>query len=133
VIRTPQSRGFTILEALVAVAILGTAVAAGMSVISTSLRNAGRVEDYQRIVLLSRSQMNELLAVPEWKPGQTWQGTWNAESRWIARVERVPEPVDRPRDRDLMRLLLTATWKTTRGEKSLEFETVRLQAKRFNP
>jgi len=40
--RNPQSRGFTILEALVAVAILGTAVAAGMSVLSTALRNAGR-------------------------------------------------------------------------------------------
>ena len=37
------TRGFTILEALVAVAILGTAVSAGMSVISTSLRNAARI------------------------------------------------------------------------------------------
>jgi len=126
-------RGFTILEALVAVTILGTAVAAGMSVISTSLRNASRVEDYQRVALLSRSQMNELLALPEWKPGQRWQGNWNAESHWIARVERVPEPIDRPRDRDVMRLLLTANWKTTRGAKLLYFETVRLQAKRTNP
>jgi len=127
------TRGFTILEALVAVAILGTAVAAGMSVISTSLRNAARVEDYQRVALLSRSQMNELLAVPEWKAGQNWRGTWNKESHWIARVERVPEAIDRPRDRDMMRLLLTATWKTTRGEKLLYFETVRLQAKRTTP
>ena len=127
------TRGFTILEALVAVAILGTAVSAGMSVISTSLRNAARIEDYQRVALLSRSQMNELLALPEWKAGQSWRGTWNAESHWIARVERVPEPVDRPRDRDVMRLLMTATWKTTRGEKLLYFETMRLQAKRANP
>lgn len=127
------NRGFTILEALVAVAIMGTAVAAGMSVISTSLRNAARIEDYQRVALLSRSQMNELLALPEWKAGQSWRGTWNAESHWIARVERVPEAAGRPWDRDVMRLLLTATWKTTRGEKLLHFETVRLQAKAAIP
>ena len=45
---------------------------------------------------------------------------------------RSPDPIDRPRDRDMMRLLLTATWKTPRGEKLLYFETVRLQVKR-NP
>ncbi len=76
--------------------------------------------------------MSELLALPEWKPGQNWRGTWNAASHWVARVEKVPEPVNHPRDRDVMRLLLTATWKTTRGEKLLYFETVRLQPKRNN-
>ncbi len=123
------SSGFTILETLVAVAVLGTAVAASMGVLSTSLRSVNRAEDYQRVVLLSRAQMNELLALPLWKHGQTWNANWNEASRWTARVERVPELPDQPRDRDLMRLLLTATWKTSRGEKSLLFETVRLQVK----
>ncbi len=122
-----RARGFTLLETLVAVALLGTVVAAATSVLSTSLRNVSRAEDYERVALLARSQMNELLALPRWRHGQRWSGQWNEASSWVARVERVPEQYNQPRDRELMRLLLVATWKTTRGEKTLEFETVRMQ------
>ena len=127
------SRGFTLLETLVAVAVLGTAVAALMGGISGSLRNVGRAEDYQRAVLLARSQMNELLTLPSWKNGQVWRGDWNQDYRWTARVEQVPEQEGRPRDRVLMRLLLVGAWKTPRGEKTLEFETVRMQVRPQNP
>ena len=123
-------KGFTLLETLVAVAVLGTAVAAVMSTLSGALRNESRAEDYQRIVLLSRAQMNELLALPRWKDAQVWRGDWNASAWWKARAERVPEKAGAPQDRELIRLLLTASWKTTRGQKTLEFETVRLQVRR---
>ena len=110
-------------------AVLGTAVAAVMSGISGSLRNVGRAEDYQRAVLLTRSQMNELLALPSWKNGQAWRGDWNQDFHWTARAKEVPERKGQPRDRVLMRLLLVGAWKTPRGEKTLEFETVRLQVR----
>ena len=58
-----RQRGFTVLEALVAVMILGSAVAAISGVLSTSLRNIGRAEEYERVTLLSRAQMNELLEI----------------------------------------------------------------------
>lgn len=119
-----MKRGFTLLETLVAVAVLGTAVAAATGVLSTSLRNVGRSEDYQRAVLLARAQMNELLALPSWRNGQAWRGEWGANFQWTARAERVPQ---RAGDRDLMRLVLIGIWKTSRGERTLELETARLQ------
>ena len=130
-----RARGFTLLETLVAVAVLGTAVAAAMGVLSTSLRNVGRAEDYQRAVLLARAQMNELLALPSWSDGQAWRGKWGSDFRWTARAQRVPEPAGRPQaaggGRELIRLTLVGTWKTARGEKTLELETVRLQLRRL--
>ncbi len=123
-------KGFTLLETLVALAVLGTAVAATMSVLSGALRNESRAEDYQRIVLLSRAQMNELMSLPRWRDRQVWRGDWNASAWWKASAERVPAKPEAPQDRELVRLVLTATWKTTRGQKTLEFETARLQVRR---
>ncbi len=130
-----DTRGFTLLETLLAVVVLGTAVAAAMSVLSTSLRNVSRTEDYQRVVLLARAQMNELLALPSWSDGQVWRGDWRGgqanDFRWTARAQRVPEPGKSPQPggRELIRLVLVATWQTSRGEKTLELETVRLQVR----
>ncbi len=142
-LRTPNSAfGFTLLETLVAVAILGTAVAVSMAVLSTSLRNVSRAEDYERAVLLARSQMNELLALPAWRNGQVWRGDWGRSYRWIARVEKLREPGAPPEQqvsetvpggREMMRVLLVAAWTTPRGEKQIELETVRLQLKPEKP
>jgi prepilin-type N-terminal cleavage/methylation domain-containing protein len=119
--------GFTLLETLVAVTLLGLVIAAIAAGFSGSLRNIGRSEDYQRAVLLARAQMHELLALPEWKDGQSWSAQWNRDYRWTAKVERVPEQAGAPpRNRDLMRLVLIARWKS----KSLTLETARMQPKK---
>ncbi|MEO8596299.1 MAG: type II secretion system protein [Candidatus Solibacter sp.] len=57
-------RGFTLLEMLVAVTIMGIAVAGLMSGISSTTRNAARLRDYDRVVQLARLRMNSLLADP---------------------------------------------------------------------
>jgi len=54
-------RGFTLLEALVATAIMGIAVAGVLNALSTSSRNAARLTEYDRATLLARSKMDELL------------------------------------------------------------------------
>ncbi len=124
-------RGFTLLETMVAVIILGTAIAAISGVISTSLRNVARAEDYQRVTLLARSQMNELLTLP-WRNGQTWSGNWADGYRWTAVVNAVPP--DKARENlgyELLRITLVGTWKTTRGVKTYTLETARLQQKQL--
>ena len=55
-------RGFTLLELIVATAILGVAVVGLMAGITGSTRNAAFLRDSDRIAMASREQMNELLA-----------------------------------------------------------------------
>src|SRR5262249_17471304 len=57
-------RGFTLLEVLVATTIMGVAVVTLLSALSTSVRNASRLTDYDRAVLLARAKMDSLLVDP---------------------------------------------------------------------
>ena len=57
-------RGFTLLEVMVATTIMGIAVVTLLSALSTSVRNATRLTDYDRAVLLGRAKMDSLLADP---------------------------------------------------------------------
>lgn len=85
-------RGFTLLEVLVATAILGVAIAALLGGMATSLRNQVRVTSYENAVLAARQRMEALLVekrLPRFVPiegtfapdatGRTWGG-------WRARV-----------------------------------------------
>lgn len=54
-------RGFTLLEVMVATVVMGVAVVTMMSAISSSVRNAGRLTDYDRAALLARARMDALL------------------------------------------------------------------------
>jgi len=53
--------GFTLLEVLVATAIMGIAIAGVMSGLAQSTRNASRLTQYDRATLLAQQKMNELL------------------------------------------------------------------------
>lgn len=53
--------GFTLLEVLVATVIMGVAVTALIVGLSQSVKNAGRLADYDRAVMLARTRMNDLL------------------------------------------------------------------------
>lgn len=57
-----RRRGFTLLEVLVATAIMGVAVAGIMSALAQSTRNAARLIQYDRAALLAQQKMDELLA-----------------------------------------------------------------------
>ena len=61
-------RGFTLLEVLVATTIMGIAVVTMLSALSTSVRNATRLTDYDRAVLLGRAKMDALLSDPTLPP-----------------------------------------------------------------
>ena len=72
-----RRRGFTLLEVMVATLIMGIAVAGLLSALSTSLRNAARLTDYDRAALLGRQKMDELLLAKPLPRNAVLEGSWD--------------------------------------------------------
>jgi len=93
-------RGFTLLEMLVASAIMAAAVVGLMAGLAGTTRNAARLRNYDRVVQLGRLRMNDLLAdqriqgstggafPPELVGGLT--AGWTAN---VAKVEEGPDAI----------------------------------------
>ena len=99
--RTMTRRGFTLLEVLVATLIMALAVTGLLSALSTSLRSASRLTDYDRAALLSRQKMDELIIATKAPVLAPFAGTWGPEVTgglpigWRARItpfEMTPAP-----------------------------------------
>ena len=56
-----SERGFTLLEVLVATTILAVAIIGLVSMLSNTVRNAGRLTDHDRATVLAKRRMDELL------------------------------------------------------------------------
>jgi general secretion pathway protein I len=87
-----NQRGFTLLEVMVATLIMGVAVVGLMSGISQSLRNADRVIDHDRVALLARSKMDDLLLNYQLPKGAVITGEFDPvvlggkEGGWRAKI-----------------------------------------------
>jgi general secretion pathway protein I len=134
-----RARGFTLLEILLATAIMGTAVAALFSLLSGALGNASRLQAPSRALLLGESRMNELLSAgTETGVGtlmampldQMLQGRWDDQFRWEAQATRWnAAPETPPGQLVMVRIALDVFWKTQPGkpEKKLSLETYQLR------
>ncbi len=69
-------RGFTLLEVLVATMIMGIAVVTLLSALSVSMRNAARLTDHDRMAMLGRSKMDEILVDYNLPLEATFEGTF---------------------------------------------------------
>lgn len=91
-------RGFTLLEVLVATAIMGIAIAGVMSGLAQSTRNAVRLTQYDRATFLAQQKMNELLTDDSVPRGNPVEGnfapalTGGIPAGWRARVSVFEAP-----------------------------------------
>jgi general secretion pathway protein I len=96
--RARRNAGFTLLEALVATAIMGIAVTALLSNMSASMRNASKLTEHDRAAAIAHARMDELLLDMNLPHGVPLHGNFDPritgwrESGWSATVT----PFDRP-------------------------------------
>jgi general secretion pathway protein I len=122
-------RGFTLLEVLVATTIMGVAVVTLLSALSTSVRNATRLTDYDRAALLARAKMDALLVDPA-LPKQALLELpldpallGGAKGGWRAQVTPFEQgPGDRP---GLERIQLEIWWMSGNQRRSLGLDGFR--------
>jgi general secretion pathway protein I len=118
--------GFTLLEVIVATAIMATAIIGLSSLVTQSLSNAAQVREYDRAAMLARTQMNELIALDHPPLGQEMRGEIDDRTAWRATIE--PWEVSAgaaPGSSFLARIALEVSWKSAGETKKIELEGYR--------
>ena len=124
-------KGFTLLEMLVATMIMGIAVVGLLSNLSTSLRNAARLTEYDRAALLAKRKMDELLLdsrLPKDRviEAQFDPATTGVEGGWRARLATFEEPPNAgPGVSVLERVELQVWWMSGARRRTLSMEAFR--------
>jgi general secretion pathway protein I len=125
-------RGFTLLEVMVATTVMGIAVVTLMAGLSTSVRNASRLTDYDRVALLARAKMDAMLVDPTLPVGAMMEesldpvllggmrGGWRAQ---VTSFETAPSPV--PGALGLDRVQLEIWWMSGAQRRSFGLEAFR--------
>lgn len=123
--RRTADAGFTLLEMIVATALMGIAVVGLMALISQSTSGAVRVAQYDRAAMLARSQMNDLLTREPLPMGRL-QGDYDRDSGWEAQIAPYETPQTEVFGQSVFaRIQLTVWWKADGQRKSFELEGFR--------
>ena len=93
--RRRRSRGFTLVEILVALAVLGVVGGALLQLFHGSLRNVALSADYSRAALLARSKLAELEAREVFVTGEE-QGRFDDHYHWYLRTVDYAESEEAP-------------------------------------
>jgi len=121
--------GFTLLEVVVAMAILGLGLVVIMELFSSGLRLARMSEEYSQAVGLARAKLEEVRIAENLAEGEE-QGEFNREYRWkvgIKKVEVLPvEKGDIQAPVDLYQIQVHVLWGGGAGERSATFESYRV-------
>jgi type II secretion system protein I len=125
--------GFTLLEVLVATAIMGIAVTGLIVGLSQSVKNASRLSEYDRAVMMAHTKMNDLLLNSDLPFDGAVEGVFdNSQSGGIASGWRaVSKPFDVPPNAGpgtmiLQQLSLQIWWQPASGtRRTMQLESYR--------
>ena len=120
-------RGFTLIEVLVAAAVLGTAATALFGLFSTSLFNLQKIEDLHRYELAAQDVMNRVLLLSTLPArGQAGGAFEKIGARWKLGVKPwAPENLDQKPDAAILKINVAVTWPGRLLERSIELEALK--------
>ena len=126
-------RGFTLLEVLVATAIMAIAVTTALSALRTSLRNADRQTETARAASLARRKMGELMAQTFAPCCQVLEGvfppayTGGVAAGWSAMItpSEAAAPQPSPGMPGIERIQLEVWWQSGAGRRTMKLEAYR--------
>lgn len=125
-------RGFTLLEMVVATAIMGIAVVGLLSVLAGAARNAARLRDYDRVAQLAELRMNEMLLDEDLPRDVDLSGEFDSaisgglQSGWRARLTAFEMPPARvPGQYSLDRIEMEVWWMAGGQRRSIPLEAFR--------
>lgn len=127
-----SARGFTLLEVLVATLVMALAIVGLLSGLSTSLRNAARLTDHDRLAMLARTEMDEILVNRNLPLEAEFDGKFNptltggAEAGYHVAMSVFEAPPDpRPGTFVLQRVLMRVNWNGPAGLRTFDLEAFR--------
>jgi prepilin-type N-terminal cleavage/methylation domain-containing protein len=135
-LRTPNCsrRGFTLLEVMVALAILGLGIVTVLELFSGSLRLGVKASRHTQAAIYAQNVMNRVFSLSELTDGEEY-GELPGGYAWRARVQEVPPDEgqgrfqrDRENPTDVLHLKeieVSVTWQEESGEKSLVLHSLR--------
>jgi prepilin-type N-terminal cleavage/methylation domain-containing protein len=122
--RSRGSAGFTLIEVIVAMTILGIGFSAVFAGMSQSARNITKIEDVQRREMFTRNLLAELDLVQQLKPGDNASGIFKDGTRWRLEVQSYILPTDQLQAA-VVRVELRLEWDAPAGLQRRTIETYR--------
>jgi len=122
-----EPRGFSLMEVLVAMTILGVAFSTLFSLMSGSLRNIDRIQEHDKIVRLGQMKLNEIVLQTNQAASAQLSGSFDDKYRWQASMEPVSALDDSNNTSpgySLVRVRLSVVWMGRSGENQFNLETV---------
>jgi general secretion pathway protein I len=129
-----KNRGFTLIEVIVALAILGIGLTVIIELFSGGLRLARISEEYSKGVNYARSKMEEVMIQPALEEG-TEEGEFDDTYRWAVGIEKVnllPQRTDIEFNPpvELFLIKINVQWKSgskTRSTSVESYKTLRIE------